>query len=215
MVYGRSVAGKTLNFEASGALKDSALVMRDRETDSWWSIMTSEAIGGTLEGTAIPELPAGEKTTWGDWVERHPASLVLSVDGVEHVENNPYDEYVTSQGTFRGAEVDDDRLAPKAPVYTFEWNETPYAVPHEVIEGGAVLEIGDRRALFHRPEEAPVFASSAAWWLPPGTLGEGADPEELLSRLKTGAVEGAEPIAGFDTYWYTWVAQRQDTELLP
>ena len=29
---------------------DASLVMRDRETDSWWSIMTSDAIGGELDG---------------------------------------------------------------------------------------------------------------------------------------------------------------------
>ena len=34
MVYGRNVAGTELNFEASGALLDASLVMRDRETDS-------------------------------------------------------------------------------------------------------------------------------------------------------------------------------------
>ena len=42
-----------LNFEASGALLDASLVMRDRETDSWWSIMTSDAIGGDLGVAAL------------------------------------------------------------------------------------------------------------------------------------------------------------------
>ena len=44
MVYDRQYDDETLSFEASGALKDGALVMRDRETDSWWSIMAAEAI---------------------------------------------------------------------------------------------------------------------------------------------------------------------------
>lgn len=212
MVYGRNVAGKTLQFEASGALKDSALVMRDRETDSWWSIMTSEAIGGELAGSEIPELAAaGEKTTWADWVERHPDSLVLSVDGIEHVENNPYDQYFTSEGTFRGAEVADDRLPPKEPVYTFERHKMPFAVPHDAIEGGAVFEVGDRKAFFHRPEGAPVFASTDAWLLPEGADAAG---DGLLERLRAGELRGAEPLGGFDTYWYTWVAQNEDTRLL-
>jgi hypothetical protein len=41
----------------------ATLVLRDRETDSWWSIMTSDAIGGELDGTDLEELPFGEKTT--------------------------------------------------------------------------------------------------------------------------------------------------------
>ena len=64
MVYGRTVGERTLDLEPSGALLSASLVMRDRQTDSWWSIMTSKAIGGPLEGTALPELPVGEKTTW-------------------------------------------------------------------------------------------------------------------------------------------------------
>lgn len=214
MVYGRDVAGRTLELEASGALKDSALVMRDRETDSWWSLMASRAIGGPLEGTELPELPVGEKTTWGDWVSRHPDTLVLSVDGREHVENNPYERYFTSDGTFRGAELDDDRLAPKEPVYTFEHDGTPYAVAHSRIEGGAILDLRGRTAFFHRPEGASVFASSDAWLLPVDGVGAGANPETLLKRLEAGRVAGAERLPGFDTFWYTWVAQHEDTELL-
>ena len=84
MVYGRKHGDQELNFEASGALLDASLVMRDRETDSWWSIMTSDAIGGELEGDELEELPLGEKSTWKDWVARHPQTLVLSVEGREH-----------------------------------------------------------------------------------------------------------------------------------
>ncbi len=65
----------------------ASLVMRDRETDSWWSIMTSSAIGGALQGTELDELPIGEKTTWADWRRRYPATLVLSVDGGQHKGN--------------------------------------------------------------------------------------------------------------------------------
>ena len=72
MVYGRSYGDRKLNFEASGALKQASLIMRDRETDSWWSIMTSDAIGGELVGTDLVELPRGEKVTWKDWRRRHP-----------------------------------------------------------------------------------------------------------------------------------------------
>ena len=78
-MYDRNVDGKTLSFEASGGLKDAALIMRDRETDSWWSIMTSEAIGGSLDGEALEKLPVSEKLSYGEWRQRHPDTLVLSV----------------------------------------------------------------------------------------------------------------------------------------
>ena len=71
-MYDRKVGGKELNFEASGGLLDASLVMRDRETDSWWSIMTADAIGGDLRKTELVELPVGEKMQWKDWLARHP-----------------------------------------------------------------------------------------------------------------------------------------------
>ena len=113
VVYDRNVNGKELNFEASGALLDASLVMRDRETDSWWSIMSSTSIGGDLDETRLKELPVGRKSTWKDWVEAHPDTVVLSIRGHEHVENNPYDNYFSSEETFRGLVIEDTRLAPK------------------------------------------------------------------------------------------------------
>ena len=98
----------------------AALVMRDKETDSYWSIMTGDAIAGDLRGTRLEEWSLGEKAQWKDWVARHPNTLVLSVNGEEHVENNPYDNYFSSDSGFRDIAARDDRLETKAPVFTFQ-----------------------------------------------------------------------------------------------
>jgi hypothetical protein len=209
VVYGRRVGERELTLEPSGALLEASLVMRDRETDSWWSLMSSSAIGGELEGTRLPELPIGEKTTWGDWRRRHPESLVLSVEGREHVENNPYDNYFASEGTFRDLEVADTRLAPKEPIFAFQLGGHPYAAAHATIEGGWDGELGDARIFLHRPRGASFFESTRAYHLPPGA--GSADPEALLARARDGELE---PLAGFDTYWYTWVAVHPETDLL-
>ena len=150
-MYDRKVAGRTLNFEASGALKDASLVMRDRETDSWWSIMTSDAIGGALDGADLEELPYGEKATWGDWKRRHPETTVLSVDGVEHV--------------------------------------------------------------FYRRPGLPMYASSDAFLIDE-TAVAGVSVDELIGHLRAGHIAGAERLNGFDTFWYSWVAVNENTELL-
>ena len=89
-MYGREYGGLTLSFEASGALKESSLVMRDLETDSWWSIMTGDAIGGELEGTRLEELPVGEKVRWEEWRRRHPDTLVLTLRDMEHWPRNAH-----------------------------------------------------------------------------------------------------------------------------
>ncbi len=213
MVYGRSVEGRELNFEASGALMSATLVMRDRETDSWWSIMTSDAIGGALDGTDLEELPFGEKTTWGEWKLRYPGTTILSVAGKEHEANNPYDNYFTSEGTFRGLEIDDDRLPPKEHIFSFWLAGKPWAVTHRAIEGGNLYDAAGHKLLFHRRPGASFYASSDAWMVD-ASLAASASPAELAMRLREGTVDGAERLNGFDTFWYSWVGVNEGSELL-
>jgi hypothetical protein len=211
------VGDKELNFEASGALMDASLVMRDRETDSWWSIMTSDAIGGELNGADLVELPKGEKTTWKDWRQRHPDTLVLSVGGEEHVENNPYDNYLASEGTFRDLKIEDHRLAPKDSIYSFWWGDEPYAVPHTTFAGGKVLEVEgweDKRLLLYRGKEASIFESTQAWVVPATLATETKKTKDLLALVRASDTVGAEQLSGFDTFWYNWVSVNEDTHLV-
>lgn len=216
MVYGRRVDGRTLELEPSGALLRASLVMRDRQTDSWWSIMTSDAIAGALAGTDLPELPVGEKTTWDKWRRLHPTTLVLSVDGAEHVATSPYEKYFDSERTYRDLEVGDDRLPPKTPVFAFELDGEPFAVAHQSFGGGRLLEIpgAERRLLVFRPRKASIYASSEAWIVDPdATTPRRSRVRELLESARAGA-PGFSRLAGFDTFWYTWVGVNDDTHLL-
>jgi hypothetical protein len=139
-VYDRRYSGKELLFEPSGGLLNAGLVMRDRPTDSWWSIMTGVAIGGELEGTPLKEIAVSEKTQWGEWKRRYPTSKVWSIGGMEHDDTNPYDHYLGNTKTFRESKTPDKRLPDKESVYAFQMDGVTYAVPHALIFGGAVLQ---------------------------------------------------------------------------
>jgi hypothetical protein len=210
-VYGRDYGDRQLNFEASGALWQASLVMRDRETDSWWSIMTSRAIGGEMNGADLVELPYGEKTTWGEWRTRYPDSLVLSVDGREHEAHNPYDDYFAGEQTFRGLEITDRRLPAKEPIFSFFLDGQPYAVPHAALEGRRLFELtGGVTLLFSRQPGAELFASTRAWKVP-------AEVDAALPALPLDdGLEGAGfvPLGGIDTFWYTWAAVNEGTKIL-
>ena len=222
-MYGRTYDGKTLSFEASGGLLHNALVMADDETDSFWSILTGDALAGPMEGTELEELPLGVKSRWDDWVAEHPDTLVLSVEGEEHEENNPFDNYFASDRAPRGAESWDDRLPPKQPVYTFQRGGGTYAVPFGAFEGGAVFEpweAGDEIFLY-RPAGVAIFYSSLGWV---GDFETGEDGR--VRHLATGAVfdpeserftggEGEVPrLDGFDTFWYHWSKTHPGTAVL-
>ena len=193
----------------------ASLVMRDRETDSWWSIMTSDAIGGQLDGADLEELPFGEKTTWGDWKSRYPDTLVLSVGGTEHVENNPYDNYFSSDGTFRGLEVDDDRLPAKENIFSFWLLDLPFAATHRAIDGGKVYPVEglEGQVVFlHRVPGVSMFSSSSAFLVDQAVAGE-VGAEALLEYIRDNP-DVAGRLNGFDTFWYSWVAINRESRLL-
>lgn len=222
-MYGRTYDGKTLSFEASGGLLHSALVMADEETDSFWSIMTGDALAGPMEGTELEELPLGVKSRWDDWVAEHPDTLVLSVDGEEHVESNPYDNYFASDRAPTGAGSWDDRLAPKQPVYTFQRDGERYAVPYGAFEDGTVFELGEGggEVFLYRPAGEAIFYSTLGWV---GDFETGEDGR--VRHVATGAVfdpeserftggEGEVPrLDGFDTFWYHWSKTHPGTAIL-
>ena len=214
MVYDRRYEDKTLRFEPSGGLLKASLVMRDRETDSWWPIMVGKAIAGPLTGASLKELSVSEKTTWGAWRRKHTASLVLAEGGRTHAPLNHYDDYFSSDRTFQNTQVEDRRLPAKAPIFAFRIDERAYAVPLGLIEGGTLMTLRDDPDhdvyLVRRPG-ASIFESTVAYLVPAGLSlhdeGE-ADPAALERR------PGVRRLAGLDTYWYTWVGVNGETELL-
>ena len=54
--------------------------MQDFETDSYWSIMTHEAIEGEEKGTKLKELPIAVKVHWEEWVKKY-AVVNESIEG--------------------------------------------------------------------------------------------------------------------------------------
>ncbi len=225
-MYGRDYGQRQLNFEASGGLLHASLVMQDKETDSYWSIMTGDALAGELKGTRLVELPYGSKMTWKDWKREHPDTLVLSVDGKEHAEHNSYDNYFTDSKSFRGAEAEDDRLPTKEPIYTFQFGDHAYAVPYAAFSGGATFEVAGKHLFLYRPKAAAIFYSTLAFvstetgfkqldgiWR--HASGAAFDPAE--ERFKGGdvpAIHLPQRLDGFDSFWFNWSMTHPETEIL-
>lgn len=77
LVFDREVNGTVYDFGTSGRLYNSALVMYDRQTKSWWSQVMGQAIVGELTGTQLKFLPSAI-VSWADFKASHPNGLVLS-----------------------------------------------------------------------------------------------------------------------------------------
>ncbi len=58
VVFDRRVDGRVLDFGTTGKLRNSDLVMYDRQTETWWQQFLGEAIIGALTGTLLKVIPA-------------------------------------------------------------------------------------------------------------------------------------------------------------
>lgn len=227
-MYSRIQGDQTYTFEPSGGLLHAALVMQDRETDSYWSILTDQAIFGDQKGKGLRQLPGSRKMTFGDWRRLHPDTRVLSVAGVEHVETSPYDNYFKSDEGFRGLQAVDHRLADKAEIFGFHLNDRAYAVPHSLFEnGGALIEVDDKKIFLYRKADDSHYQSTVAlllgndyhlssekagWSLSTPAGRTIAFKEDRRSFGAPGRV--ARPINGFDTFWYQWSLTNKDSVII-
>lgn len=221
-MYGRDYNGKTLNFEASGGLIHSSLVMQDDETDSYWAIMTGESVAGRFKGTKLEELSFGKKMTWRDWKTKHPDTVVLSVNGKEDG-RNPYRDYFRSPRGFRDSSAKDKRLKTKTPIFAFRYSGQDYATPLDQIEEGATFDLGEARVFLYRPKNAEMFYSTLAFV----TTGSGfSNKNGEWQELDSGCLfdPGSEDFGGencatrlhggFDTFWYNWSLNNPGTLVL-
>jgi len=76
IVFDRRVEGRPLEFGTTGNLRNSDLVMYDRETESWWQQYTGAAIVGDLNGTRLRSVPARLESA-ERFAQRHPEGKVL------------------------------------------------------------------------------------------------------------------------------------------
>jgi hypothetical protein len=115
MVFERRIAGRMRTFGVSGLLYRSGLLLYDRETESLWSQIRSEAVTGTSLGQRMTLVRAAS-LTWREWREREPGSKVLSRETGHRrpYGRSPYGDYASSDDLHASAPRD-PRYSPKTP----------------------------------------------------------------------------------------------------
>lgn len=141
--------GEHLTFGTTGNLRNSDLVMWDRQTQSWWQQFTGEAIVGELTGQTLMPVPT-TIIAWDDFKSNYPKASVLSRDtGFDRdYGRNPYVGYDDADSTpFLYFGEDDDRLRPMERVVgvLFPGGENA-AYPYTRLEEERVIhdQIGDQ-----------------------------------------------------------------------
>ncbi len=128
-MFRRTVDGNILDFGTTGALRDSNLLMYDRQTESWWQEFGGEGVIGHYAGHKLEQLYLSI-VSWGDFKAMFPEGRVLSrpASGRSYG-SNPYSGYDRPGNTpflFEGAE--DPRLPAVERVAALERGGEAWAV---------------------------------------------------------------------------------------
>jgi hypothetical protein len=206
IAFERRLDGRTLSFGTTGKLRDSDLVMYDRQTESWWQQFSGEALVGKLAGKELRQLPA-RIVSWREFRDAHPEGLVLSKETGHFREygENPYPGYdsVDSSPLFATRNADDDRLPPKERVVYVEVEDEAFAVPFTSLAERRTIEIDtDEGALVIRWR--PGVASA----LDDVTIAGGRDVGAAAVLLDGKPVPFSEP------FWFVVAAFRPDIEIV-
>ena len=172
IAFDRLFDGVVLEFGVSGNLRNSDLIMYDRQTHSWWQQFTGEGIVGKHAGRSLSHLPASI-VSFADFRRAHPDGQVLSRDTGYNRQygRNPYAGYDTADGNpFLFSGDLDGRLLPVERVIAVTIDDVDVAFPLTVLqeEGAINYSVGERRiAVFHR------FGTTSA--LDGGSIAESRD----------------------------------------
>jgi hypothetical protein len=163
VVFDRRVGGDELTFGTTGNLRNSDLVMWDRQTESWWQQLTAEAVVGELTGTKLEVLPA-QTLSFEDFRAAYPQGDVLSRDtGFQRdYGTNPYVGYdeTAEEEPFLFEGETDNRLPPKARVTALFSDDETLVIPFERLEAEPVVneDVGGGPAVvFYDPEVASTL----------------------------------------------------------
>jgi hypothetical protein len=101
LVFDRRVGGRVLSFGVTGKLRNSDLVMYDRETEGWWQQYTGEALVGARSGSRLAILPM-RMENMGRFRQRFPDGKVLTPNDADlrPYGRNPYVRYDSSARPF-------------------------------------------------------------------------------------------------------------------
>ncbi len=141
IAFERTLEGVVLDFGTTGNLRNSDLVMYDRQTRSWWQQFTGEAVVGTLAGRQLRFLSA-PIVSWQDFKNAYPDGMALSHDTGFRREygTNPYPEYdIPNTDPFLFDGESDGRLRPKERVVAVTIDGAAMAFPFSTLEEERVI----------------------------------------------------------------------------
>jgi hypothetical protein len=190
-IYDRSIDGRVLTFENSGALWRDTLVLRDRETGTYWSAATGASLSGPLAGRRLQPM-AATYTTEEAWRKSYPGTRYADLGLPTSV---PFSMRLYGASPWEGisgVKIRDRRQPGKRELLAIASSGSALAfTPDEIRRRGSVqTTLGDRKI-------------SIGW-----DVGRGFPRAFTLS-------EPAQELAVVPMYWFALVRHFDTVRLLP
>lgn len=191
MAYRTEVGDQEWEMAVSGLLYNNNALYYDRGTQSLWSQQLGRAIAGPSAGAQLDLLPT-TLTTWGEWKERQPETLLLAEETGHNrnYELDAYAHYATTDRLMFPLNHSDNRLEVKDRVLGVQIDGVYKAYPY---------------ALF--PQEGNSLVSDMV---------NGQEIRiEFLAEPQAAYVtdQDGNPLPSASTYWFAWSSFHPDTEL--
>ncbi len=243
IAFDRNFDGQVLDFGTTGRLRNSDLIMYDRQTETWWQQFTGEGIVGKYAGEQLNFLTS-QVLSWEDFKEAHPDGDVLARPNMpRNYGYNPYVGYDSTSRPFLFQGTPDSRLAPAERVLGLTTENDAIAYPFTALEEAGVVQDlfgGVEIAIFHKAGLASALDSSVIsqgrdigavsvydrqvgdqlLTFSPNDDGTFSDAEtgstwDILGEAVDGPLAGEQltPILHFDHFWFAWAAFFPATEL--
>jgi hypothetical protein len=192
VAFDATIDGQATDFGVSGLLYNSDVLLYDRETESLWSQILSQSVAGERVGMKLTPLPISH-TTWRDWQDKHPDSLVLSDDTghFRDYQRDPYAGYEKSRYTYFAVN-----------------NEAPDNYhPKEVVLGLGVDGVYKAYPFIELDKQGKARFSDSV-------NGSRFDFEwDSNNRSITVTDSAGQAVAGIQGFWFAWFAFHPDTEV--
>ncbi len=159
IVFDRTVEGEVLDFGTTGRLRNSDLIMYDRQTQSWWQQFTGRGIIGDYNETKLKQL-ASQIVSFETFYKHYPRGKVLNrqTGHARPYGNNPYSGYDNiNNSPFLYNGPKDKRLPPMERILSLSASDQPsLLIPTSKLETKPVLNLS------YNDKPVVVIATSSA-----------------------------------------------------
>ncbi len=163
IVFDRRFDGMVLDFGTTGKLRNSDLVMYDRQTETWWQQFTGTGIVGKYTGRELKGIPS-RLESFANFKARHGNGKVLipNQKNMRAYGRNPYAGYDTAAAPFLYSGEMPKGINPMARVVVVKIDGTPNAVSLEVLRKKGKMELGPVTLSWQKGQNSALDSSSIA-----------------------------------------------------